>query len=80
MIKEHDMVAITIDLAHLGLYRGDVGTVVYIYGSGSTYEVEFINAVGDTVAVVTLDENEICAVQLQNAILHMTDLPAQNAA
>lgn len=80
MIKEHDMVAITIDLAHLGLYRGDVGTVVYIYGSGNTYEVEFMNAVGDTVAVETLHAEQIYLIDQRKAILHVADLPAQNAA
>lgn len=80
MIKEHDMVAITIDLAHLGLYRGDVGTVVYIYGSSSTYEVEFINAVGDTVAVETLHADQIHLIDQRKAVLHVADLPTQNAA
>lgn len=80
MHNETDLVAILKNLPEKKLVRGDIGTVAFVYDGGGLYEVEFVNAAGDTVAVVTLDENEICAVQLQNAILHMTDLPAQNAA
>lgn len=40
MIKEHDCVILTQDLADEGLVAGDIGTVVHIHQSGSGYEVE----------------------------------------
>lgn len=40
MIKEHDCVILTQDLADEGLVAGDIGTVVHIHQSGAGYEVE----------------------------------------
>ena len=42
------------------------------------YEVEFINAKGDTVAVETLDKENVKAVDLGRVMLHYSDL--ENAA
>ncbi|MFN8344777.1 MAG: DUF4926 domain-containing protein [Spirosomataceae bacterium] len=80
MFQETELVALLIDLPNEQLHRGDVGTVAFVYDGGGLYEVEFVNAAGDTLAVVTLEEATIYAVQPQNAILHVTDLPVQNAA
>lgn len=80
MYNESDLVAILKNVPDKKLFRGDVGTIAFVYEGGGLYEVEFINAAGDTVAVVTLANTEICAVQLQSAILHVADLPTQNAA
>ncbi len=74
MIQELDLVALLIDRPSLGLLRGDVGTVVHIYGSGDLYEVEFINAKGDTVGVETLNANEVRTVDLGRVMLHYNDL------
>ncbi len=74
MIQELDLVALLTDRPALGLRRGDVGTVVHIYGSNDLYEVEFINANGDTVAVETLNADEIRAVDLGRVMLHYSDL------
>ena len=70
MINELDLVALSIDRPALGLHRGDVGTVVHIYGSGTRYEVEFINAKGDTMGVETLTDDEVRPVDLGRVILH----------
>ncbi|MFD2569963.1 DUF4926 domain-containing protein [Spirosoma soli] len=78
MIQELDLVALLTDRPAIGLRRGDVGTVVHIYGSGDLYEVEFINAKGDTVGVETLNADEVRAVDLGRVILHYKDL--ENAA
>ena len=51
-----------------------MGTVVHIYGGGDLYEVEFINANGETVGVQTLNANEVRAVNLGRVILHYSDL------
>ena len=54
MIDELETVMLTEDLPEEGLKAGDVGTVVFVHGSGEGYEVEFTNDDGDTIAVVTL--------------------------
>ena len=74
MIAELDLVALLTDRPALQLRRGDVGTVVHIYGGGNLYEVEFINANGETVGVETLNANEVRAVNLGRVILHYSDL------
>ena len=74
MLQELDLVALLPDRPALGLYRGDVGTVVHIYGSGDLYEVEFTNAKGDTVAVETLNADEVRPVDLNRVRLHYSDL------
>lgn len=74
MIQELDLVALLSDRPTTGLRRGDVGTVVHIYCSNDLYEVEFINANGDTVAVETLNADEVRAVDLGRVMLHYNDL------
>ena len=74
MIDELDLVALLTDRPALGLYRGDVGTVVHIYAGGDLYEVEFLNAKGETVGVETLTANEIRAVDLGRVILHYSPM------
>ena len=59
MIKEHDGVALTIDLPGEGLVQGDVGTVVHIHKGGEGYEVEFMTLTGETVAIVTLLADQV---------------------
>lgn len=78
MIQELDLVALLTDRPAVGLRRGDVGTIVHIYSSNDLYEVEFINANGDTVAVETLNADEVRAVDLGRVMLHYNDL--ENAA
>lgn len=74
MIQELDLVALLSDRPATSLRRGDVGTVVHIYSSNDLYEVEFVNANGDTVAVETLNANEVIPVDLGRVILHYNDL------
>lgn len=74
MIDELDLVALLTDRPALHLRRGDVGTVVHIYGSGTRYEVEFINAKGDTIGVETLTADEVRPVDLGRVMLHYSDL------
>jgi len=56
-------VALGVDLPKHGLYRGDVATVVEHHagrrGLEPGYSLEVFNAVGDTVAVVTVRESQI---------------------
>lgn len=58
-INELDVVALTCDLAEHGLVRGDVGTAVMVHGDGAAFEVEFVGYDGHTVALVTLESDQI---------------------
>jgi len=46
------------DLLEHGLKRGDVGTVVLVHPGGG-YEVEFMMLDGETLAVVSLREDQL---------------------
>ncbi len=53
MICELDSVMLTENIPTLGLFKGDVGTVVMVHNDGEGYEVEFIASQGNTAAVAT---------------------------
>jgi hypothetical protein len=59
MIRELNSVVLVRDLPEYGLEAGDVGTVVYVYGEGEGYEVEFVGGEGETVAVIRLGPEDI---------------------
>lgn len=59
MIKELDSVVLTRDVPEHGLREGDVGAVVHRYGEGEGFEVEFVSASGETVAVLTLTKADL---------------------
>ena len=73
MIKEHDCIVLTQDLAEEGLQAGDVGTVVHIHREGAAYEVEFITLTGRTVAVATVLPSQLRPV-CQHDISHVREL------
>jgi hypothetical protein len=75
MLKEHETVALTHDLPEHGLVTGDVGAIVYCYADGKAYEVEFVAANGQTVAVVTLTAADVRPLEGRE-ILHVRDLAA----
>lgn len=58
-INELDAVALTRDLPEHGLMRGDVGTVVLVHGDGAGFEVEFVGYDGHTVALLTLERDQV---------------------
>ena len=58
-MKELELVVLRRSVPEHGLMPGDVGTIVHDYGNGSAYEVEFVLASGDTVAVLTLSREDI---------------------
>jgi hypothetical protein len=58
-MKELELVVLKRDIPEHGLARGDVGTVVHVYDNGAAYEVEFILASGETVAVLTLESDDV---------------------
>jgi hypothetical protein len=59
MIREHDCIALTVDLPEQGLIAGDIGTVVHIHKGGEAYEVEFMTLTGEPVAILTLSANRV---------------------
>lgn len=58
-LVEHSMVVLNHDAADAGLHAGDVGAIVHVYGNGSAYEVEFVDGDGATVALMTLQPDQI---------------------
>jgi hypothetical protein len=72
-IKELDPVALTCDLPDHGLQRGDVGTAVLLHGEGEAFEVEFVGYDGHTVALLTLDREQVRPLQAQD-IPHVREL------
>lgn len=59
MIKEMDTVVLTHDISSHDLKKGDVGAVVHISKDHSNFEVEFVTALGKTLAILTLTSSDI---------------------
>ncbi|MCY7350307.1 MAG: DUF4926 domain-containing protein [Cytophagaceae bacterium] len=62
-IQELEEAVLLDDLPEKGLVKGDVGVVVHVYANAIAYEVEFMTKDGHTVAVETLEANQVRAVQ-----------------
>jgi hypothetical protein len=73
MIKEHDCIVLTEDLANDGLKAGDIGTVVHIHAGGAGYEVEFMTLAGETVAIATLLASQLRPIA-RGDIAHVREL------
>ena len=76
MIQEHERVVLKTSVPAQKLEAGDVGTVVHIYRDGQAYEVEFVTLDGRTVAVVTLEADQIRPVN-EREITHARELAAR---
>ena len=63
MFREHSRVVLLTALPDEGLAVGDVGTIVHGYRDGCAYEVEFVTLTGETVAVVTLGQEQVRPVR-----------------
>ena len=57
-MKLLDVVALLEDLPQIGLYRGQVGTIVEEYEPG-IFEIEFSDTTGRAYAIETLTENQM---------------------
>ena len=68
-MKLLDVVALTQNLPDLGLYQGQVGTIVEVY-EPTVFEVEFVDLKGKTYAVETLNADQL--MQLRYAPLAQT--------
>jgi Domain of unknown function (DUF4926) len=53
MFKLLETVALTHDIADVGLTEGDIGTIVEVY-SDDAFEIEFVATSGKTKALLTL--------------------------
>ncbi|MCE6990026.1 DUF4926 domain-containing protein [Dyadobacter sp. CY323] len=62
-MSELDKVVLTENIYNYELKVGDVGAIVMIHGEDLGYEVEFIALDGDTIAVETLNANQIRAIR-----------------
>ena len=75
-------VALKADVPENGLRRGDVATIVEYHqgrpGQEPGYSLEVFNAVGETVAVITLRESQIELLSAKE-ILHVRPLAAAAA-
>lgn len=73
MIKEHDCVVLTQNLADADLQAGDVGTVVHIHRGGAAYEVEFVTLTGQTLCVATVLPSQLRPISRRD-ISHVREL------
>jgi hypothetical protein len=79
MIRELDTVVLTHHIEEHGLEPGDLGTVVHSYSDGKAFEVEFVTAEGETVALLTLTHADIRLVG-KREILHVRELAYEHGA
>ena len=75
MIKELDTIVLSLDLEEYGLKQGDIGAVVHVYQNDAAYEVEFVTGEGETVAVLTLTQQDIRPIG-EREILHVREIVA----
>jgi Domain of unknown function (DUF4926) len=64
-IKLLDVVALTVDLPELNLWRGQVGTVVDLLAGGTAFEVEFSDRNGRTYASLGLRPDQIMVLRYE---------------
>jgi Domain of unknown function (DUF4926) len=75
VIEELEDVILTSDLPKYGLTRGDIGTVVLVHKRGKGYEVEFTTLDGESIAIVTLEADQVRPSKPRE-IAHVRDLTA----
>jgi hypothetical protein len=55
MIKELDVIILTHDIQEHGLKKGSEGAIVHCYQDGQAFEVEFVDKLGDSLVLLTLE-------------------------
>lgn len=60
---EHSSVVLTEALPAAGLEAGDVGVIVHVHDNGIAYEVEFLALDGSTLAIETLEAQQVRAAE-----------------
>lgn len=66
MFHEYDLVRLREPMHSLNLDTGTIGTIVMVYDDGRAYEVEFVDDKGNTVALLTLEEDALTRVYWTN--------------
>jgi hypothetical protein len=74
-IPDHLWVVLKRDLPEHDLRAGDVGAVVHVYAEGKAFEVEFVTGDGQTLAVETLETDDIRPLGA-GEILHIRSVTA----
>lgn len=62
MMNELEEAVLSVDLPKYGLKQGDIGTIVLVHPTGG-YEMEFMTLEGETIAVVTLDKEQVRPIE-----------------
>jgi hypothetical protein len=75
MLHELETVVLTRDIPEHSLLSGDVGAIVHCHGDGEHFEVEFVTAEGQTMALLTLKGSDIRRMQ-KSEILHARKVEA----
>lgn len=70
MFDELDTVVLTHDIKEFKLKAGDLGAIVHSYSDSKSAEVEFVAASGKTIAVLTLNSEDIRPMK-NHEILHV---------
>lgn len=73
MICEFDTVALTHDIPEYDLKQGDIGAVVHCYKNNKAFEVEFVTADGNTVALLMLNHTDIRNIRGKE-VMHVREL------
>lgn len=68
MIRELDTVVLTHDIKEHNLKQDDVGAVVHVYKNNAAFEVEFVTGEGETVALLTLTQDDIRPMRPQEIL------------
>ena len=64
MLKEHDVVTVTVDVPEESLTAGDVGAIVHCYPVREVYEVDFVDEQGGHKCVATLSGQQLLRLNL----------------
>lgn len=59
MYRELESIVLLRPFPEHGLLAGDVGAIVHVYPDAAALEVEFVTAAGDTIAVLTLQPDDV---------------------
>ena len=79
MLKEHDRIVLTEDVADPWLEAGDVGTIVHVHRGGEAFEVEFVTLDGHMAALATVASSQVRPVTRAD-ITHARDFRSVAAA
>ncbi len=57
--NELDIITLTHDIPEHDLNKGDIGAIVFDYGTEDSYEIEFVDPSGETKALLQLTPSDI---------------------